>query len=64
MVNLHMGFFAAKMVALHMESRNMGSRRLGGSVPTGYRNISSVPAERYSTVADTGAPSDGSPQMS
>ena len=61
MVNLHMGFFAAKMVALHMGSRNMESRRLGGSA---YRNISSVPAERYSTVADTGAPSDDSPQMS
>ena len=40
---------------------NMGSHRLGGSA---YRNISNVPAERYSTVADTGAPSDDSPQMS
>ena len=52
------------MATLRMENRNMGSRRLGGSPPTGYRNISSVPAERCSTVAVTGTPSDDSPQMS
>ena len=63
-VNLHMGFFAAKVAALRMGSRNMGSRRLGGSAPTGCRNISSVPSERCSTVADTDTPSDNSPQMS